>query len=52
MAGFYVGCRAFHSGLVHDVVDAATVDMKLKVVANKFYGTSFQPMSQNEPCSH
>lgn len=29
MAGIYVGCHTFHSGLVYDVVDAATVDIKL-----------------------
>lgn len=27
MADIYVKCHTFHSGLVYDVVDAATVDM-------------------------
>lgn len=45
MAGIYVGCHTFHSGLVYDVVDAATVDIKLWIVANKYYETSHQNMS-------
>lgn len=41
MADIYVGCHSFHSGLVYDVVDTATVD-----IANKYYETSYYNVSQ------
>lgn len=46
MAGIYVGCHTFHSGLVYDVVNAATVDIKLEIVASKHHETSYQNVSQ------
>jgi len=32
MAGIYVGCHTCHSGLVYEVVNAATVDIQLEIV--------------------